>query len=1153
VEAEVSEQEGAQLAVNLDETVGDDRGADADGNTDDDGPGLAQVTTSVSGGLTSLFAALGGDYGSDGAGTTTGSFSFVGFPSAGGLETTLSSTAGGMITLYLESGAIVGRDANGGDPVLTIEIVESPADSGLYQLQTTLYEALDHGDDGNQFDSALDLLLADEGAIKLQYEVTRTDADGDSVTESAAVNLIDDATSFFSFDDDGPSMVVGAIAENGLTLTTDDAQTIGADFDTDSVNFAAAIQSAVTPLYGSDGSGGTVISGFELAISGGGELDSGLNSNGLDIILSKDGDDVVGRTTAGEVFRISVDSTGTVVLKQSAEVDHIEGTSNDDLISLADSKVFLEATATVTDGDNDVATRTLSVDLGGNIRFVDDVPSAENDSVSAVENWTGAKTYNLLLIIDRSGSISQTEMQAAVVAMNSLLDKYAEVALGGEAGVQVQVVTFAVGGTLVHGAPVSIADAKAYLDILDNSGGSGNTNYDAAVAAATPAINGWPAATADHDNVVYFISDGAPTVGNGTVGLTDAEEAAWETTLESRGATSWAIGVGTSNAVDDDLADVAYPDGNVLLASNFNDSLLDALIGTVPVPTTVSGNVLDNDASGADGWNAPALVSASFGSDTHVFSSHTDSHTFDLGPVGSVLLKGDGSYIFTPAEDVQDDIFADLSYTVRDGDGDEDTATLRLTTTDLSEVTAVSDTVTVIPSIPWDGNSAFTDNGSGVQEVYDIQSVPFDVDAGDSIYLTLEVSEFINPPNSGGQGTDRIKVDILDEFNTVRASVVLEYENNAWTATGDGVIGSSSLSGGIATLNLVIDGVPAGANLRVAIDVNNRTPGNEKLTVQATTLVVGEGAESTYWPSVGMAAMALPITGDLFANDALGAEGASIMAVAVGGLVFTDDNSDGLIVATGSYGVVTVNTLTGAFEYTPNTTGSVPDLGDSDVFTYTVAQADGDSSTADLTINFAGAVGETGTGNSETLVLSVDTGGSMSGLGGNDHLIGGEGDDSLYGGDGSDVLEGGLGNDYLDGGAGSDFLSGGEGNDTLVGGAGDDVMTGGAGQDVFRYMADDLANVIDGDTITDFELGAGGDSLDLQALLTGATAGTLDQYLDFTVTNIAGGEATVEINVDPAGTGNHATTLATITVTGVGVGDTADSIIDTMINHNIDI
>jgi Ca2+-binding RTX toxin-like protein len=352
---------------------------------------------------------------------------------------------------------------------------------------------------------------------------------------------------------------------------------------------------------------------------------------------------------------------------------------------------------------------------------------------------------------------------------------------------------------------------------------------------------------------------------------------------------------------------------------------------------------------------------------------------------------------------------------------------------------------------------------------------------------------------------------------------------------------------------VTFNGVTLDGTYKISLNVNDGTGGSEKLTVRASGLVVGTGTDPVYWPSVGMAAMALPITGDLFANDALGAEGASVMAVAVGGLVFTDTDSDGLIVAAGQYGTVTVNTLTGAYEYTSNTTGSVPDIGDTDVFTYTVSQADGDSSTADLTINFAASVGETGTGASETLVLSADTGGSMSGLGGNDHLIGGDGNDSLYGGDGSDVLEGGLGNDLLVGGAGSDFLSGGEGNDTLVGGAGDDVMTGGAGQDVFRYMVGDLDGVIDGDTITDFELGSGGDILDLAALLNGATAGTLNQYLDFTVTNIAGGEATVEINVDPAGTGNHASTLATITVTGVGVGDTADTIIDTMINHNIDI
>lgn len=1059
----------------------------------------------------------------------------------------LKTTEGASINLSVDGeGRIIGTVASGVNAGKTAFAIAIDGDDG--EVFVAQYLSLKHPDP-NQSDEQVDLA----GKIAVRYSIT--DSDGDTVFDQKEMG------SRVAFDDDGPSMSLGAISEGGIILTTDDAATIGEAFDTDSASFSAAMQAAVTPLYGSDGPGDIVVGGYFLSINGGNGTDSGLNSNGLDIRLWKDGGDVVGRTTAGEVFRLSVDSSGQVGLKQSAEVDHLEGTASDDLISLANNKVFLKATATVTDGDNDTASNQLSVDLGGNIRFADDVPDATDDAVSAVENWTGAKTYNLLLIVDRSGSISQSEMQAAVAAMNSLLDKYAEVAKGGAAGVQVQVVTFAVDGTLVHGSPVSIAQAKAYLDILDNSGGSGNTNYDAAVAAATPAINGWPIATAEHDNVVYFISDGAPTVGNGTVGLTNSEEAAWETTLASRGATAWAIGVGTSNAVDDDLADVAFPDTNVLLASNFDDSLLDALIGTVPIPTTVSGNVLDNDASGADGWNSPALVSASFGGDTHVFTSPADSHTFDLGLVGSVLMKGDGSYVFTPGGDVQDDIFADLSYTVRDGDGDEDTATLRLTTTDLSEVTAVADTVTVVPGedpVQWGGAEfvVVDDEGAGGQDRWDVSSDLFTADAGDVISLDVNLSNYRSPYWSGGNWRqDAVEIGLLDTAGNEVATIIMRYWDGFWVNSGSsaGTVAFSSI-GGTTAAHVTFNSVALDGTYKISVNVNDGTGGSAKLTVKASGLVVGTGTDPVYWPSVGMAAMALPITGNLFANDALGAEGASIMAVAVSGLgTFTDGNSDGLIVATGNYGTMTVNTLTGAYEYTPNATGSVPDIGDTDVFTYTVAQPDGDSSTADLTINFSESVGETGSAASETLVLSVDSGGSMSGLGGNDHLIGGDGDDSLSGGDGSDVLEGGLGNDLLDGGAGSDFLSGGAGNDTLVGGAGDDVMTGGAGQDVFRYVAGDLDGVIDGDSITDFELGSGGDTLDLGALLSGATLGTLDQFLDFTVTNIAGGEATVEINVDPAGTGNHATTLATITVTGVGVGDTADTIIDTMINHNIDI
>lgn len=202
----------AGLKVSLDETVGaSDRYAagesevgEAYSQTDSNTPPphLARSVTSIEGGLTALFKAVG-DYGSDGQGSLSGQLSFVGFPALGGLATTLSSTAGGAITLYLEGDAVVGRDANGGDPVLRIELVQV---NGQPQLQTTLYEAIRHGDNST-FDESVDLLLTGQNSLGLRYEVVRVDGDGDEVRASADISLANANSSMFSFDDDGPVLL----------------------------------------------------------------------------------------------------------------------------------------------------------------------------------------------------------------------------------------------------------------------------------------------------------------------------------------------------------------------------------------------------------------------------------------------------------------------------------------------------------------------------------------------------------------------------------------------------------------------------------------------------------------------------------------------------------------------------------------------------------------------------------------------------------------------------------------------------------------------------------------------------------------------------------------------------------------------------------
>lgn len=158
-----------------------------------------------------------------------------------------------------------------------------------------------------------------------------------------------------------------------------------------------------------------------------------------------------------------------------------------------------------------------------------------------------------------------------------------------------------------------------------------------------------------------------------------------------------------------------------------------------------------------------------------------------------------------------------------------------------------------------------------------------------------------------------------------------------------------------------------------------------------------------------------------------------------------------------------------------------------------------------------------GDAGADRLVGDVET---LSSLGANDWIDGGDGndvamgdaatmtgtgrggDDKLYGSAGNDVLIGDAdmmgdtsrgGNDTLDGGAGDDWLygdgrtmaagvtggadklNGGDGNDHLIGGGGADVLTGGAGADIFVFARGSGA-----DEITDFSR-TQGDRIDLSA------------------------------------------------------------------------
>ncbi len=87
---------------------------------------------------------------------------------------------------------------------------------------------------------------------------------------------------------------------------------------------------------------------------------------------------------------------------------------------------------------------------------------------------------------------------------------------------------------------------------------------------------------------------------------------------------------------------------------------------------------------------------------------------------------------------------------------------------------------------------------------------------------------------------------------------------------------------------------------------------------------------------------------------------------------------------------------------------------------------------------------------------------------GNDTLYGNNGADTLHGEDGKDRLYGGYGNDTLHGGPGDDTLNGQNDNDLLDGGPGKDTLNGNNGSDIYLYGLGD-----GNDSISNYDLGAG--------------------------------------------------------------------------------
>ena len=314
-----------------------------------EGTGQSASASGAAGTLNNLV-----NFGADGAGSF-GLGSDVSSLTAQGL------TSGGVALSYSVVGNVLTASA-GSVPVFTLTV----GADGSYSF--TLSGPLDHpvadGDDSEQ--------LAGVG-IDFSGVLTATDGDGDPLTGGFL------AGSFvIRVEDDVSVALIETVDISDLSLVTQDAQTIGELFDTDSADFSAAFAAAVTANYGADGPGDTKVIGYNLTVS---NAVSGLSSNGKPITLVLVEGDIVGRADGVDIFKISVSAGGTVSVTQYAEIDHLpedaDGVDENSNLSLGAGKGQLTATVTVTDGDNDVVSKLVSVDLGSSVSFDDDLPSVD--------------------------------------------------------------------------------------------------------------------------------------------------------------------------------------------------------------------------------------------------------------------------------------------------------------------------------------------------------------------------------------------------------------------------------------------------------------------------------------------------------------------------------------------------------------------------------------------------------------------------------------------------------------------------------------------------------------------------------------------------------------------------------------------------------
>ncbi|MBN7775103.1 VWA domain-containing protein [Nitratireductor aquimarinus] len=922
-----------------------------------------------------------------------------------------------------------------------------------------------------------------------------------------------------------------APAEIDISLQPDAAPTISA--------FTAEVNEAGLAGGSEEGAASTMDTGaLSIALASGDTLDtlevSDANGNWVDV--------AGGGTVQGKFGLLTVTANGSGGYSSSYQLNQNSLDHNVRPGKGTPEGVAERFNVRAKDNDGDYsAVDTLKVNV------LDDAPEVVADHASLS---LGTESFNIAFVLDFSGSVSNSELDAMLDAVKAAGQAFFD---GTSGNVRIELVAFSSSASAA-GPFTDYASFAAQIDDWNpDEGGSrlynGGTNFTAAIEETMDAYT----PLSDHNNQVFFLSDGNPNDQTGTDGhsLNGNTQTEWNNFVQNNDVTVQTVGIG--NYLDRQrLQDVDEADGSdvVVLVSDF-DGLVNALIDLTN-QVDVSGNVLlgnDNAVGGGDddilGADDGRILSITVDGVTYTYQDGPDKIFNDGGQPainGSSLvvdgaLGGELSFNFeTGAWSYQADGDTtpgteSFDYVLVDNDGDTSGASLTIDilpppgATDDVVLTNITDYSAIdIPTAALLHNDAAASSQLTVESVDNAQEGSVSL-PGDVVFAPSGVPvSFVNENFSSGMG------NFAYDDN--------HYDGIYYPATGRDASGQRE-SGGIAN-----DGA-----LALSLGGNN---GSDRENMNGAFTRTFNLARTT----------TVTITFDYYAflsgqsdntDDVWVLAGVDGNAFGTGGVVeelIGSSSSDYDAQSTGWKTFSTTVTLS-AGEHTLSLGGLMTSKESSDEFAnvyfdnvsveytptpsftsggFDYSVSDGSGFTDDAHVSVTGVSDSTITGtDADEVLVGNDSGSTLRGMGG---------DDSLVGGDAADLLDGGEGDDLLIGGDGADVLIGGEGQNTydltdtdnaidkLV--LDPSALTGMNLDEIIGFSSEDVVDLTElvslsttsGDDVGDFVRLNPGDGIEVKAELQVDADGTAggDDWVTVATFDVPHTPASIKILYDDDGT-----------------------------------